>query len=90
MDPWYQKWVFIYKNSTNPASKKEDNDKENTTQEDYGENNEDGNSKFNWPKKDPTEQILIEQNFEFNVDIWQRVVIEFKRSKFRVQVAEEF
>jgi len=85
MDPWYQNWKFIYKNSTNPASKKEDNDKENTTQEDSGENNEGGKSNLNLhPKKDPTEQILIEQNFEFKVDIWYRVVIDFKRSKFRV------
>lgn len=36
------------------------------------------------PKEDPSEQILIEQDFEFIPDIWYRVVIEFEQHKIRV------
>lgn len=66
---------------------------DNNGESDAGEeNNEnaDQDSEDNNNKEDPTEQILIEQDFEFIPSTWYRVVIEFKQYKFRVQVKEEF
>lgn len=50
-----------------------------TTETTENEENEQGS-----PNSDPSELLLIEQDFEFKTEVWYRVVIEFDLSKIRV------
>lgn len=57
---------------------------ETTDSTETTENDEDS------PAEDLTEQVIIEEDFEFMAGVWYRVVIEFQLSKIRVYVNEEF